>query len=101
MYSGPSAYRRVRKNRPPLDWRLERAEIGYWRAVDGESVDFVIETAGGLVPIEVKATTRPRLGEATHLRTFRTEYAKKACTALLLHTGSEIEWLAPNVLAAP
>ena len=83
------------------DARLERAEVLYWRTAIGEEVDFVIETGGRLLPIEVKATSRPRLGDAAHLRTFRTEYGKKARAGLLLHTGTAIEWLAPDVLAAP
>jgi uncharacterized protein len=83
------------------DARLERAEVLYWRTAIGEEVDFVIETGGRLLPIEVKATGRPRLGDAAHLRTFRTEYGKKARAGLLLHTGTTLEWLAPDVLAAP
>ena len=53
------------------------------------------------LPIEVKAGARPRLADATHLRSFRKEYGKKARAGLLLHTGGTIEWLAPDVLAAP
>ena len=83
------------------DARVERAELGYWRTSIGEEVDFVIEAGGKLLPVEVKSTTRPRLADATHLRTFRTEYGKKARAGLLLHTGSTLEWLAPDVLAAP
>jgi hypothetical protein len=83
------------------DARIERAELGYWRTSIGEEVDFVIEAGGKLLPIEVKATARPRLADATHLRTFRAEYGKKARAGLLLHTGSTLEWLAPDVLAAP
>ena len=83
------------------DARVERAELGYWRTSIGEEVDFVIEAGGKLLPIEVKSTTRPRLSDATHLRTFRTEYGKKARAGLLLHAGSTLEWLAPDVLAVP
>jgi len=83
------------------DARLERAELGYWRTVNGEEVDLVIETGGRLLPIEVKASARPRLRDATHLRTFRREYGRKARAGLLLHTGGTLEWLAPDVLAVP
>ncbi|MBI4881859.1 MAG: ATP-binding protein [Planctomycetes bacterium] len=83
------------------DARLERAELFYWRSAVGEEVDFVIEAGGRLLPIEVKAGARPRLGDARHLRTFRAEYGRKARAALLLHTGSTLAWLAPGVLAAP
>jgi predicted AAA+ superfamily ATPase len=83
------------------DARIERAELGYWRTAIGEEVDFVVETGGKLLPIEVKTTTRPRLADAAHLRTFRAEYGKKARAGLLLHAGSLLEWLAPDVRAAP
>jgi uncharacterized protein len=83
------------------DARIERAELGYWRTAVGDEVDFVIEAGGKLLPIEIKASARPRLADCTHLRTFRAEYGKKARTGLLLHTGGTLEWLAPDVLAAP
>lgn len=83
------------------DARLDHAEIGYWRTAVGEEVDLVIEAGGKLLPIEVKATARPRLADCTHLRTFRSEYGDKARAGLLLHTGDRVEWLAPDVLAAP
>ena len=83
------------------DARLAPAEIFYWRTTIGEEVDLVIETEGRVMPIEIKATGRPRLGDAAHLRTFRAEYGKSARAALLLHTGNTTEWLAPGVLAAP
>ena len=83
------------------DARLDRAEIFYWRTSIGEEVDLVVEAGGSLLPIEVKATTRPRLRDAVHLRTFRQEYGRSARAGLLLHTGTALEWLAPGVLAAP
>ena len=83
------------------DARLDRAEVFYWRTAVGDEVDFVIEAGGKLLPIEIKATGRPRLSDAAHLRTFRAEYGKKARPGLLLHTGTTLEWLAPDVLAAP
>ncbi|MBM3802912.1 MAG: ATP-binding protein [Acidimicrobiia bacterium] len=83
------------------DARLERAEIGYWRTASGEEVDLVIEAGDKLLPIEVKASVRPRLADAARLRSFRKEYGRKARAGLLLHTGTTLEWLAPDVLAAP
>lgn len=83
------------------DARLETAEVCYWRTADGAEVDLVIEAGGRLLPIEIKATGRPRLADTVHLRTFRAEYGKKSHPGLLLHTASTLEWLAPDVLAAP
>jgi len=83
------------------DARLDRAEVLYWRTAAGEEVDFVVETGGRLLPIEVKTTERPRLRDAAHLRAFRAEYGRVSRAALLLHSGETLEWLAPDVLAAP
>ena len=83
------------------DSRPVRAEVLHWRATTGEEVDFVIEAEGQLLPIEVKATKRPRLAHAAHLRTFRAEYGPAARSGLLLHGGESVEWLTPEVLAAP
>jgi predicted AAA+ superfamily ATPase len=83
------------------DARTRRAEILYWRATTGEEVDFVVESKDAVVAIEVKATARPRVDDARHLRTFRDEYPGRARAALLLHTGDRVEWLAPGILAAP
>ena len=83
------------------DLRTERAELLYWRTSAGEEVDLVVETGGRVLPIEVKATSRPRLKDAANLRAFRAEYGKAARSGLLLHTGSAVDWLAPDVLAVP
>ena len=83
------------------DARLERVELAYWRTTIGEEVDFVIEAGGTLLPIEVKATAKPRLADCAHLRTFRQEYGRKARSGLLLHTGHTVEWITPDVLAVP
>ncbi len=83
------------------DSRVERAELLYWRTSAGEEVDLVVESGGRVLPIEIKATGRPRRKDAANLRAFRAEYGATARSGLLLHTGSAVEWLAPDVLAAP
>ncbi len=83
------------------DARLERVDVYYWRTAAGQEVDFVIEAGGQLLPIEVKATGRPRLSDAAGLRAFRAEYGGQVRGGLLLHTGHTLEWLAPGVLATP
>jgi predicted AAA+ superfamily ATPase len=83
------------------DCRAEPAQIYHWRTTSGEEVDFVIEVRDRLLPVEVKATARPRLADATALRSFRKEYPDLARSGLLLHTGTKIEWLAADVVAAP
>jgi predicted AAA+ superfamily ATPase len=87
-----------------LAWRDSRtkpAEVLYWRTATGEEVDFVLEVDRKVIPIEIKATARPRVDDARHLKSFREEYKTRARPALLLHTGDRVEWLAPGILAAP
>ena len=55
----------------------------------------------GLGVVKNDAKLRPRLRDAAPLRAFRDEYGKAARAGLLLHTGTTIERLTPDVLAAP
>jgi uncharacterized protein len=83
------------------DARLDPAEVLYWRTAAGEEVDFVIESRGKVLPIEVKSAATPRLRDAAHLQSFRQEYGRSSRAGLLLHAGDRLEWLAPGILAAP
>ncbi|MEW6545064.1 MAG: ATP-binding protein [Nitrospirota bacterium] len=87
-----------------LAWRetlTPRPEILYWRTVSGAEVDFVIERAGKVVPLEVKAGGRPRTPDIHHLRFFLDEYGTTAPHAVLLHTGQRCEPLADRIWAIP
>ena len=87
-----------------LAWRgshPDSPDVLYWRTSTGDEVDFVIEANGKVLPIEVKATTKPTLSDAKGLRVFLDEYGKRSHAALLLHGGSQVTWLADRVLAVP
>ena len=87
-----------------LAWRdsgRTRAQICYWRTTSGTEVDFVIETDDRLLPIEIKSSRRARIRDTAHLRTFIKEYEDRSLPGLLLHSGETLEWIVPNVLAAP
>ena len=81
--------------------RVNQVELFYWRTSIGEEVDFVVEAAGRLLPIEVKTTRRPRFRDATHLRTFRAEYGEQSRPGILLHDGDLLDWMTPDALAVP
>jgi predicted AAA+ superfamily ATPase len=84
------------------DAREPRAELLYWRTANGaHEVDLLIETAGGLIPIEVKATTRPSLHDARGILAFHAQYPGRSRGGLVLHDGTEVLALAPGVVAAP
>lgn len=51
-----------------------RAQLYYWKDLNGPEVDWLLELEKQLIPIEVKYTDRPNLADAKHLRTFLSEY---------------------------
>jgi predicted AAA+ superfamily ATPase len=73
----------------------------YWRTTKGAEVDFVIETPGRVLPIEVKAGGGLRTSDARHLEAFLDEYADLAPAGLLLYDGDGSYWLTKRVLATP
>lgn len=87
-----------------LAWRdglVPRPEILYWRTTTDLEVDFVLEHRGELIPIEVKAGPRPGSGDLRALQTFRAEYPDLCRGGLLLHAGSDTQWLGERILGVP
>ncbi len=83
------------------DLEPRKPELLYWRTVTGLEVDFVVESGGRTLPIEVKASSRVRPADAKGLEAFLDEYADLADGGLLLHDGPETFPLTKRVLAAP
>ena len=81
--------------------RVEKTEILFWRTTKGAEVDFVIESGGRLLPVEVKATATVHTSDVRHLHTFLGEYPDKAQCGIVLYNGEETFWLTDRVLAAP
>lgn len=87
-----------------LVWRelhAPRPGVFHWRATSGREVDFVVERRNRVLPIEVKATTRPAPADWKHLRAFLDEYGDLAVGALLLHCGEEVVPVSDRIVAAP
>jgi hypothetical protein len=87
-----------------LTWRdaqIPRPEVLYWRTATDLEVDFVIEQGRTLVPIEVKATTRPGASDIRGLRAFRDDYGARCPGGLLLHDGTDVQWLSDRILGVP
>ena len=83
------------------DSRVPAPEVLYWRTTTDLEVDFLIETGGRLLPIEVKATASPGYSDTRSLRAFREEYPDRFIGGLLLHGGAETQWMSDRVLAVP
>ena len=87
-----------------LAWReveLPRPHISYWRTAAGAEVDFVIESARGLLPVEVKASPRARPEACRSIEGFLDEHPKVMQVGLVLYGGNEIVQLSRRVVAAP
>jgi len=87
-----------------LIWRetqTPRPEVYYWRTASGAEVDFVVQSRNGLLPIEVKMTSRAQMGDIRSLEAFLDEYSKDARFGLLLYGGETIVPLTPRIVAVP
>ena len=82
--------------------RSQRPVVHHWRTATQKEVDFVVELpSGAVLPIEVKATSTPGVGDTAGLRAFLDEYADLAVGGLLLHGGRETLTLGRGIVAVP
>jgi len=58
----------------------------FWRDSAGHEVDFILEEAGKLVALEIKARSQVTTSDATEIRAFRDDFC-------LLYTSFEIDRL--------
>lgn len=84
-----------------LTHRGVEPRVYFWRTTAGSEVDFVVETAGQLTPIEVKlsATPRPAMGNA--IRRFQQDLGGAAGPGFVVHPGDVTLPLGPRVTALP
>ncbi len=82
------------------DGQIPAPELLYWRTTTDREVDFVIESGGRLLAIEVKAS-EARYPDTAGLRQFRDEYADHFAGGLLLHGGTKLQRMSDGILAAP
>ena len=54
-----------------LSGRGEQPQLYFWRTSAGVEVDLVVETAGKLIPIEVKSSATPDRSMARNIESFR------------------------------
>jgi uncharacterized protein len=77
--------------------------LHHLRTAEGRhEIDLVIEVgASDLVAIEIKATSTPDPGDATHLRWFRRELGERVRATILLHTGPNTLRFDDGTVAVP
>ena len=76
-------------------------QVWFWRTLSGTEVDFVVEAAGRLVPIEVKLSATPRPGMAAAVRTFQGDMKSAAMQGYVVHPGDMRLPLGSGVTALP
>lgn len=72
----------------------------YWRDPDGPEVDWILETDGELIPIEVKWTDSPTSGDIRHLELFLREYSEARKGFVVCRVPRRIK-MSENVTAIP
>jgi uncharacterized protein len=73
-------------------WRAldsQRRKLHFWRDRAGHEVDFILEEAGKLVALEIKAGSQVTTGDLIGIRAFRAALKRKASLVrgVVLHSG--------------
>jgi hypothetical protein len=76
-------------------------QIYFWRTSAGTEVDLVIETAGKLVPIEVKLSATPRPTMALSIKSFQKDFYDRVLPGYVIHPGDIRLPLGAGVTAVP
>lgn len=76
-------------------------QVYFWRTASGIEVDFVVEAAGRLVPVEVKLTATPRPQMAAGIAAFRRDYGERAAKGYVVHCGDVRLPLGTDAVALP
>ncbi len=80
---------------------LGGGQLHYLRSKAGAEVDFIVARADRLIPIEVKWTEHPSLGDARHLLTLLDEHPQRARHAYIICRCSAPLALTDRVTALP
>lgn len=70
-----------------LTHRGADARIWFWRTRTGEEVDFLVETGGKLIPIEVKLSATPTPAMAARLKALRRDMGDTVLPGYVVHPG--------------
>lgn len=84
-----------------LTHRGVEPRVYFWRTMAGTEVDFVIETGGKLVPLEVKLSATPRRAMVGAVRTFQKDMKDSALPGYLVHPGDVHLPLGSGVTTCP
>ena len=75
--------------------------IYFWRTLSGSEVDFVVEVAGRLIPIEVKLSATPHPSMARSIRNFQRDMGDSVAPGYVVHPGDMQLSLGSRVTSLP
>ena len=81
--------------------RGREARFHFWRTSTGSEVDLLVERAGVLIPIEVKASSTPRPAMAEGIHALRRDLGNRVGPGYVVHTGEHLLPLGEGVTAVP
>lgn len=81
--------------------RGDEPQVYFWRTSAGSEVDFVVESGGKLIPIEVKLSGTPRVAMASGIRAFCKDLGARATAGYVIHPGDVRLPLGAHVTALP
>ena len=75
--------------------------VYFWRTLSGSEVDFVVEVAGRLIPIEVKLSATPHPSMARSIRNFQRDMGDSVASGYVVHPGDKQLSLGSGVTSLP
>lgn len=84
-----------------LSGRGERPHLYFWRTSTGVEVDLIVETAGKLIPIEIKTSATPDRSMARNIVAFRKDLYGQAEKGFVVHPGDVTFPLVPDAVVVP
>lgn len=81
--------------------RGEEPALYFWRTAAGAEVDVIIDSPGGPIPVEIKASATVRPEMASQLHIFRRDFGDRAGKGFVLHPGKMVLPLGEGVVAWP
>jgi len=76
-------------------------QVYFWRTSSGKEVDFIVESEGTLIPIEVKQSSTPRPAMASSVKSFLSDFGEKASAGYVVNLGDMTLPLGSNVTSLP
>ncbi len=81
--------------------RGEKPRLHFWRTSSGREVDLLLESAGKLVPMEIKLSSTPNRAMAAGVLSLRQDLKGKTIPGYVIHPGDTVLPLGPEVTSLP